>query len=132
MRAFKLDAEEQYDYAIKAQRLPLLVTEVLPINPEDFESQLVSFVDFTSVLADRDRSRTRLVMRTVDIFEATATPDDVDVWAKMSAVSVAERARQIAFEYPDVDSRRFLQALRQRFSGALEAGGLTSLNPMRT
>lgn len=48
----------------------------------------------------------------------------------MSAVSVAERARQIAFEYRDVDSRRFLQALRKRFSDALEAGDLTSLNPM--
>jgi hypothetical protein len=109
VRAFKLDAEEQYDYPLKVQGLPSLVTEVLPANPDDFEAQLVSFVDFTSVLADRDRSRTKLVMRTVDIFQATGTPDDVDVWAKMSAVSVSLRARQIAFEYPDVDSRRFLQ-----------------------
>jgi hypothetical protein len=123
VRAFKLDAEEQYDYPLKVQGLPSLVTEVLPTNPDDFEAQLVSFVDFTSVLADRDRSRTKLVMRTVDIFQATDTPNDVDVWAKMSSVSVAQRARQIAFEYPDVDSRRFLQALRQRFRGALEVGG---------
>jgi hypothetical protein len=123
VRAFTLDAEEQYDYVLKDQGQSLLMTEVLPKNPDDFEAQLVSFVDFTSVLADRDRSRTKLVMRTVDIFQATDTPDDVDVWAKMSTVSIAQRARQIAFEYPDVDSRQFLQALRDRFRGALEAGG---------
>lgn len=121
--AFKLDAEEQYAYPLRFEGLPLLVTEVLPTNPDDFEAQLVSFVDFTAVLADRDRSRTKLVKRTVDIFEAADTPDDVDVWAKMSAASIAQRARQIAFEYPDVDNRQFLQALRKRFRDALEVGG---------
>lgn len=123
VQAFKLDAEEQYDYPLKVQGLPPLVTEVLPTNPDDFEAQLVAFVDFSGVLADRDRSRTKLVKRTVDIFEATDTPEDEDVWARMSAASIAQRARQIAFEYPDVDNRQFLQALRQRFRDALEAGG---------
>lgn len=122
-KAFKLYAEEQYDYSLKVQGLPQLITEVLPTNPDDFEAQLVSFVDFSGVLADRDRSRTKLVRRTVDIFEAIDTPDDVDVWAKMSAASIAQRARQIAFEYPDVDNRQFLKALRKRFRDALEAGG---------
>lgn len=121
--AFKLDAEEQYDYPLKVQDLPPFVTEVLPTNPDDFEAQLVSFVDFSAVLADRERSRTKLVKRTVNIFEATDTPDDADVWAKMSAASIAQRARQIAFEYPDVDNRQFLQALRKRFRDAIEAGG---------
>lgn len=41
----------------------------------------------------------------------------------MSVASIAQRARQIAFEYPDVDNRQFLQALRKRFRNALEAGG---------
>lgn len=123
VNAFKLDAEEQYDYPLKVQGLQPLVTEALPTNPDDFETQLVSFVDFTGVLADRDRSRTKLVKRTVDIFEATDTPDDADVWARMSAANIAQRARQIAFEYPDVDNRQFLQALRKRFRDALEAGG---------
>ncbi|WP_173025159.1 hypothetical protein [Acidovorax sp. SRB_14] len=49
-----MDAEEQYDYPLKVQGLPLLVTEALPTNADDFEAQLVSFVDFTGVLADRD------------------------------------------------------------------------------
>lgn len=121
--AFKLDADEQYDYPLKVQGLPPFVTEVLPTNPDDFEAQLVSFVDFSAVLGDRERSRTKLVMRTSDIFEAADTPDDVDVWAKMSAASIAQRARQIAFEYPDVDNRKFLLAMRKRFRDAIEAGG---------
>jgi hypothetical protein len=121
--AFKLDADEQYDHPLKVQGLPPFVTEVLPTNPDDFEAQLVSFVDFSAVLADRERSRTKLVMRTSDIFEAADTPDDVDVWAKMSAASIAQRARQIAFEYPDVDNRKFLLAMRKRFRDAIEAGG---------
>lgn len=121
--AFKLDADEQYDYSLSVQELPQLVTEVLPKNPDDFEAQIVSFVDFSGVLADRDRSRTKLVQRTLDIFEAKGTPTDLDVWAKMSTISIAQRARQIAFEYPDVDSRQFLQSLRKRFRDALEAGG---------
>ena len=121
--AFKLDAEEQYEYPLIVQDLPPFVAEVLPTNPDDFEAQLVTFVDFSAVLADRERSRTKLVKRTVDIFGASGTPDDADVWAKMSVVSIAQRARQIAFEYSDVDNRQFLQALRKRFRNALEAGG---------
>jgi hypothetical protein len=123
VRAFKLDAEEQYEYPLKVQGLPPFFTEVLPSNPDDFETQLVSFVDFSGLLADRDRSRTKLVKRTVDIFESNETPADEDVWAKMSPAGIAQRARQIAFEYPDVDNRQFLTALRKRFRDALEAGG---------
>lgn len=123
IRAFKLDSEEQYDYPLKVHGLPPFFTEVLPSTPEDFEVQLVSFVDFSGLLADRDRSRTKLTKRTVDIFESNESPDDEDVWAKMSAASIAQRARQIAFEYPDVDNRQFLNALRKRFRDALEAGG---------
>jgi len=121
--AFKLDAEEQYDYPLKVQGLPEFVTEILPTNPDDFEAQLVSFVDFSGVLADRDRSRTKLVKRTMDIFEVGEAPADEDVWARMSPAGIAHRARQIAFEYPDVDNRQFLQALRKRFRDALEVGG---------
>lgn len=85
----KNGAEEQCDYPLKLQALPPLATEVLPTNPDDFEAQLVSFVDFTGVLVDRDRSRTKLVKRTVDIFEVTDTPDDADVWARMSEANIA-------------------------------------------
>lgn len=123
VQAFKLDAEEQYDYPLKAATSLALVTEVLPATADDFEGQLVSFVDFSSVLVDRDRSKTKLVKRTTDIFAANDTPDDEDVWAKMSTASIAQKARQIAFEYPDVDNRQFLRVLRQRFKEALESGG---------
>lgn len=123
VKAFELDAQEQYSYPLKVQGLPKLVTEVLPEKADDFESQLVSFVDFSAVLADRERSRAKLTKRTVDIFEDTDTPDDEDVWARMSVANIATRARQIAFEYPDVDNRQFLRALLQRFRHALESGG---------
>jgi hypothetical protein len=123
VRAFKLDAEEQYDYPLKVPGLPKLVTEVLPPHTDDFESQLVSFVDFSGILADRDRFKTKLVKRTVNIFDESESPEDADVWAKMSPAGIAQKARQIAFAYPDVDSRLFLQALRQRFRMALESGG---------
>lgn len=124
VQAFKLDAQSEYRYPLKVPGLPLLVTEVLPASPDDFEAQLVSFVDFSAVLADRDRSRTKLVKRTVDIFETVDTPEDEDVWARMAVPQIAHRARQIAFEYPDVDSRQFLQALLERFRRALEDAGI--------
>lgn len=123
VEAFKLDAEEQYDYPLLAEGMPRLLTELLPPQTDDLEAQLVSYVDFSSVLGDRDRTRTKLVKRTVDIFEEADSPDDADVWARMSVRNIAQRARQIAFEYPDVDSRAFLNALLQRFRAALEIAG---------
>lgn len=68
------------------------------------------------MLADRDRGRTQLVKRTVEIFEATDPPDDEKFWARMSVASIAQRARQIAFEFPDVDNRQFLQGAAQTLS----------------
>jgi hypothetical protein len=123
VRAFTLDAQAQYDYPLRIKDLPPLMTEVMPPNPDGFEEQLVSFIDFSRVLIDRERRRTQLVQRTLDIFADTPTPDDEDIWAGMSVVGIAQRARQIAFEYGDVDSRQFLQALRRRFRDALETGG---------
>ena len=123
VRAFALDAQAQYDYQLRIKDLPPLMTEFMPPNPEGFEEQLVSFIDFSRVLIDRERRRTQLIQRTLDIFADTATPDDEDIWTGMSVVGIAKRARQIAFEYGDVDSRQFLQALRRRFRDALETGG---------
>jgi len=50
-------------------------------------------------------------------------PDDEDIWAKMSPAGIAAKARQIAFEFGDVDRRSFLIALKKRFTEALEKGG---------
>lgn len=121
--AFQLEAEELYKYPLKVEGLPAFVTEFMPPQPDDFAAQLVSFIDFTAVLADRHRNRTRLTKRTLDVLAETDTPEDEDVWATMSPVGIAQRARQVAFEYQDVDSRQFLRALKQRFRDALERGG---------
>ena len=122
VEAFSLDAQTTYTYPRKDFAPESLVSEFLPEPIDDFERQLVSFIDFSGVLADRSRSRTKLVMRTTEVFSQD-TPDDEDIWAKMSPVGIASKARQIAFEFPDVDRRQFLSALKERFRAALEKGG---------
>jgi hypothetical protein len=120
--AFSLGAQQQYKYVMRDDGPEFLETEVLPQVPDDFAQRIVSFIDFTGVMADRSRTRTQLVKRTAEIFSGS-TPDDEDIWAKMSPASVAQKARQIAFEFPDVDRRDFLSALKRRFKDALEKGG---------
>ena len=132
VQAFALDAQQEPHKYSKHNDVPeSLVTEVLPKTPEDIELQLVSFIDFAAVLADRSRSRTKLLKRTTEIFSA-ATPDDEDIWAKMSIAGIAAKARQIAFEFGDVDRRSFLAALKQRFTEALEKGGHEMPNEAET
>lgn len=120
-------------FALEAEQVPLryprqpevpesLLTEILPSAPDDIELQLVAFIDFAPVLADRSRSRTRLVKRTTEIFSAE-TLEDEDIWARMSPSGIATKARQIAFEFGEVERRSFLVALKQRFTEALEKGG---------
>ncbi|BCU07059.1 DEAD/DEAH box helicase [Allochromatium tepidum] len=123
VRAFALDAQAQYDYPLQVKDPPPLMTEVMPPHPDDFEDQLVSFIDFSRVLGDRMPRRAKLVQRTLDIFADAETPEDEDIPASLSVAGIAQRARQIAFEYEDVDRRQFLQALRRRFRDALEADG---------
>ena len=122
VEVFSLDAQTTYSYYLRGGVPETLVTEVLPGTSDDFEQRLVSFIDFSGVLADRNRSRTQLVMRTTDVFNQDA-PEDEDIWAKMSLAGVAAKARQIAFEFPDADRRLFLAALKERFQQALEKGG---------
>jgi len=119
---FALDAEATYTYPLRAEMPETLMAEHLPEPIEDFEQQLVTFIDFSGVLADRNRSRTQLVMRTTEVF-SSETPEDEDIWARMSPVNIALKARQIAFAFPEVDSRQFLGALKTRFRQALEKGG---------
>lgn len=121
-QAFTLETQQEYKYELKADCRKSLETEVLPQVPDDFALRIVTFIDFSSVLTDRDRTRTQLVKRTSEIFSGS-TPDDEDVWAKMSPAGIAAKARQIAFEFPDVDRRHFLAALKLRFKEALEKGG---------
>jgi hypothetical protein len=94
------------------------LTEQLPAIPENFEERLVAHIDFAPVLGDRLKVRTRVTERTTELF-TTPSPEDRDVWANVSPTAIAERARQIAFAFDDVDRRVLLTELKQRFRRAL-------------
>jgi hypothetical protein len=94
------------------------LTEQLPAVPENFEERLVSHIDFAPVLGDRLKVRTRVTERTTDLF-AAPTPQDRDVWANVSPTAIAEKARQIAFAFDDLDRRVLLTELKERFRQAL-------------
>jgi hypothetical protein len=120
--ALTLEAQEGYLYPLLQNAPTKLITEALPATPTDFEQRLVAFVDFSAVIGDRTRSRTQLVKRMTDVFSLD-TPEDADIWAAMSPAGIANIARQIAFEFQDVDRRQFLGALKERFRQALTVGG---------
>jgi len=120
--AFALEAQTQMTYLLHPDVPDTLMTEILPPAPDDIEVQLVAYIDFAAVLGDRSRSRTMLVKRTTEVF-STDEVEDEDIWARMSPAGVAQKARQIAFEFGDVDRRAFLSALKRRFRDALERGG---------
>lgn len=118
-RAFELDAQQPPKrYSRKPQVPAQFVTEALPERPADFEDRLVAHIDFSPILGDRLRVRSRVTQRTTDLFDAGQI-EDRDVWATVSPVAIAERARQLAFAFDDVDRREFLQALKARFRATL-------------
>lgn len=121
--AFKLDAQASgFSYVLKDSSPRSLVTEVLPPLPEDFERRIAHHIDFARVLGDRLKVRSRLTERTTDVFVTTALADR-DIWATVSASAIANKARQIAFQFDDVDRRELLRELRSRFREVLVSEG---------
>jgi superfamily II DNA or RNA helicase len=117
--AFQLESQASgIAYPLKEWAPRTVWTEQMPAIPENFEERLVSHIDFARVLGDRLKVRTRVVERTTDLFDAPA-PADRDVWAHVSPTAIAERARQIAFAFDDVDRRILLVELKNRFRQAL-------------
>ncbi len=102
----------------------MLKTERLPALPDNFEEQVVSLVDFSRVLGDRDRTRTQLTQRTEGLFDEGDKPLDESILAQLSVAVIAERAKQVALPFTDVDERDFLRRLEERFKQALERHGL--------
>lgn len=123
-QVFELDAQSTgaLVYPLREGVPRAFVTEYMPPVPENFEERLVAHIDFARVLGDRTRTRMRVIERTTDVFTADA-PQDADVWAQVSAAAIAERARQIAFEFDDVDRRELLKALKARFRATLVSEG---------
>lgn len=102
----------------------MLKTERLPSLPDNFEEQVVSLVDFSRVLADRDRTRTQLTQRTEGLFDDEDKPLDESILAQLSVAVIAERAKQVALPFNDVDERDFLARLEVRFRQTLERQGV--------
>ncbi|MHC8337569.1 DEAD/DEAH box helicase [Pseudomonas sp. HLT2-19-2] len=123
-RAFQLEAESAgFSYSLRSTGPRSFLTEILPALPEDFELRLAQHIDFSRVLGDRLKVRSRVTERVTDLFMTGTTPEDKDVWATVSSVAIAHRARQIAFKFEDVDRRELLQALRNRFREVLVSEG---------
>lgn len=96
-----------------------LKTEILPSMPDDFEEKVVGLIDFTPVLGDRDRTGTQVTQRTEELFADDETPLDERILAQLSVTVIAERAKQVALPFNDVDERDFLLRLERRFEEAL-------------
>jgi hypothetical protein len=122
-QALELDTQSQgFTYVLKEGMPRSFITEHMPPLPDDFELRLVAHIDFSRVLGDRLKIRSRVVERTTDVFSAE-TPEDKDVWASVSAAAIADRARQVALHFDDVDQRELLRALKDRFRTALQNEG---------
>jgi Type III restriction enzyme, res subunit len=124
-RAFQLDATQKqaHTYA-KAEKSPsTLVTELLPSVPDDFEERLVHCINFSKVIGDRLKIRAQITERTSDVFDKNIKLEDRDIWARVSTPAIAEKARQLAFAFEDVDRRELLKALKKRFRETLLAEG---------
>lgn len=120
--ALAADARREYRFALRDGAPRVLVTEKLPPLPDDFEEQVVAQIDFTTVLADRDRVRTKVVQRTQDLFEAGEIVDE-EIWASFSPEALAEKAQQLVMQF-DVDRYSFSRLLEERFRNALINQGI--------
>lgn len=122
LELFNLTAQKQaplHQYAKRANSPDTLITEAMPPIPEDFEEQLVSCINFAKVLGDRTKVRTRVTQQDNDIFDKNSEVVNSDVWARLSVEAIAEKARQQAFTFSDIDNRELLMLLKKRFKAAL-------------
>lgn len=120
--ALAADARREYQFPLREHAPQTLVTEKMPPLPDDFEEQVVAQIDFTTVLSDRDRVRTKVVQRTQDLFEPGEIIDE-EMWASFSTEALAEKARQLVIQF-DVDQYSFPRLLEERFRAALINQGI--------
>ena len=107
------DARAEYPYRRKPETPDTLLTERMPPLPDDFEEQVVAQIDFSSVLADRNRVRTKVVQRTQEIFGQDEIIDE-EKWANLSPEAIAGKARQQVLQF-EVDPFLFPRLLKKRF-----------------
>lgn len=115
------DARTEYTYRLRPDGPRTLLTERMPLLPDDYEEQVAAQIDFMAVMGDKDRVRTKVVQRTQGIFGDGEIVDE-EKWATLSPESIAAKAKQLVFQF-DVDRFSFPRLLRDRFRKALENGG---------
>ncbi len=116
------DARHEYLYRLRDGMPQQFITEVMPLASDDFEEQVAAQIDFSVVLADRDRVRAKVVQRTQDLFEHAEIVDE-EKWASLSVEAIAEKASQLVFQF-DVDHYNFPRLLEQRFRNSLINQGM--------
>lgn len=121
--ALTADAARVYHYNLADNAPCELLTEKMPQVADDFEEQLIAYIDFSGVLGDRDRKRAKVVQRTQDVFNAGPI-DDEEKWANLAPEAIAEKARQLVFAFDDIDRFSFPRLLIQRFKEALINHGI--------
>lgn len=120
-----LARESLYRYPRRDGTPATLRSERLPDAPEDFEAQLVDFVDFNdAVLASRLRSRVQVRRSETELFAAHSVAEDgADTWADVSPVAVAERATRVRSGLSEANDRELQLRLLDRFTRAIERSG---------
>ncbi len=111
------DANSEYRYPCKPEAPKTLLTERMPPHPDDFEEQVATQIDFSAVMGDRARVRTKVVQRTQGVFEQGEIVDE-EKWATLSPEAIASKARQHVLQF-DVDRFTFPRLLKDRFHNAL-------------
>lgn len=102
-----------------------IASERLPAAPQDFETRLADFVDFSQeVLGARMKSRAKVLRSESEVFGSEAISEgEQDIWATLSPEAVASKADQIALRLKDANLRLIRERLLERFRTAIEYSG---------
>lgn len=116
------DARTAYRYSLRPNMPKVLRTEIMPPYPDDFDERVAAQIDFSAILGDRDRVKTKVIQRTQDIFTEGEIVDE-EKWATLSPEAIAAKATQLVLQF-DVDRFSFPRLLKSRFRKTLENRGI--------
>ncbi len=118
--AFTSDAQTSYHYKRRPVGPETLMSEYLPDIHHDFEEELLSNIDFSTAVSDRERIRVGMKQENRDVFDASGdTVKQEDFWARLEPEALAEKAQQLIFRFEDIDHGRFPNMLLDRFKETL-------------
>ena len=119
-----LESQSQYRYSRRDDAPARLRSERLPPRPEDLESRLARFVDFSGVLDTRNRTREKVRRLETDLFDPShASESQTDIWASLSPEAVADKASQLRLRLVESADYLLHGQLLERFRLAIEQSG---------